>query len=317
MTITIEDTYLNGDNRGHDMSFYKDIPDDIKDRIKQENIMVSIVGASIRPHFWLSQYENFLQNNITPFEIIFCGDSQYDFKLPENFHYIYSKVKPAQCIEIAARKANGKFLMIFADDILMNRYCIDNLVYTFFKKSTNDYDTVSTVFVNHEIDVHCIWNQREKRRNGVLGGIFDVPYCSLGGLCLKKAYMEIGGIDKRFIGTFGDVDINLRMYEKGGKFYISPYSVIASHGRSRLCSDKSSGINTYAMPLIRSLWCERYNGGVIDPERYYTKIMNHIYFMGKKPRDNVLFSKKRLSPVEPFVDENILGNNQGPAGRWR
>ena len=41
----------------------KDISQEIKDRIKKENILVSIFGASIRPKYWMNLYNNIKNNN--------------------------------------------------------------------------------------------------------------------------------------------------------------------------------------------------------------------------------------------------------------
>lgn len=64
------------------------------------NVAISLFGPSIRPELWMRLYRS-LSSNAVPFEIIFVGNRLPDFSLPNNIHFIYSEVKPAQCAEIA------------------------------------------------------------------------------------------------------------------------------------------------------------------------------------------------------------------------
>lgn len=51
-----------------------------------------------------------------PFEIVFAGPNPPEEQMPDNFRYIQTNVKPAQCAEIAARYAVGEYLITAADD---------------------------------------------------------------------------------------------------------------------------------------------------------------------------------------------------------
>ena len=306
MQREISDIYLNGDCGGYDISFYKDIPEDIKERIKKENITVSIIASAIRPEFWISFYENVTQNNSTPIEVVFCGDAQYDFELPKNFRYIYTEVKPSQCYEIAIRNAKGTFIIVSSDDILYNKYHIDNLVYTYLVKSKSEYDIVSSVFPNHALIHNSFYGGREMRKNKILDTSHDIPYVSLGVFMKRETFNKIGGSDRRFVGPGLDLDITMRLMEKGGKLYISPYSVLSAKVPNKLSKDRFAGMKRDHKPLLKSFWFKKYRGEKIDPNLYYTKVVS-----------GMIVSRKRLLPVESFLDENILIESQGPKGRWK
>ena len=76
----------------------------------------SLIAPAIRSDFYKRVYDSVSKGNKIPFEIIFVGNNKPKIKMPDNFHYIYSNVKPAQCLEIAARNAQGEYLIPLADD---------------------------------------------------------------------------------------------------------------------------------------------------------------------------------------------------------
>ena len=51
------------------------------------------------------------------FEVVFVGPNPPVEGMPDNFRFIQSNAKPAQCLEIAARNARGKYLIPGWDDM--------------------------------------------------------------------------------------------------------------------------------------------------------------------------------------------------------
>ena len=72
----------------------------------------SIIAAAIRDYHYKGFCDNVSKECKVPFEIIFVGDKPPLEPMPSNFHYIYTKVKASQCLEIAARNAKGRFYII-------------------------------------------------------------------------------------------------------------------------------------------------------------------------------------------------------------
>ena len=72
----------------------------------------SVCFSAIRNNLYKSFYDSLsaVHGSCPPFEVIFVGDNPPTEPMPDNFKYIYSKVKPAQCTEIAVRAATGDFI---------------------------------------------------------------------------------------------------------------------------------------------------------------------------------------------------------------
>ena len=88
--------------------------------------IISVFASAYRIHWWRGMYDSLATNKVS-FEIVFVGQNKPDFKLPNNFKYIYSNVKPAQCLEIALKQATGEFIMNMSDDWLFSDSFLDNL----------------------------------------------------------------------------------------------------------------------------------------------------------------------------------------------
>jgi hypothetical protein len=311
--IDIPDTSIPKNIPINNSSIEGDISDKTKKRIKDENILVSIVGSSIRPQYWMNFYNNIKQNNSTPFEIIFCGDAEFDFELPVNFTYIYSKVKPVQCMEIARRAAFGKFIFFSPDDLVFSKFCIDHLIETYFEKHLNPYDIVSTQYhfrymskdINSKFSVvQLFWSKTQLIKYKKM--IVDMPYFPINIFALSSSLNEIGGIDQRFIAQASELDMAMRMYEMGGKLYYNSHSFIMKEHKSNVSLDKSNqhGYKGEVQKIFK-FWCKKSDQKDIDPKLFYTSKLN-----------NMIISKKRLIPFIPFENKDILYKNQGESGKW-
>ena len=245
------------------------------------NPTLSIVAAAHRIKYWPEYYESVCQNDIS-FEIIFVSDNHPKFKMPPNFRYIYSTVKPTQCVEIALREAKGEIIHWGTDDVSYSPHAFD-IGYDFYKSKNNYkamicFDIWETGF--HKPD-HFIFKNTtiECPPNTVR----VIPY----GLMSKKLIDEVGRCDTAFITGNWENDLVLRGYEAGGTVYVCE-NVIA-HSDSR----KHDGENNYKIyhhfesMILQDLWAE-----------------------------NGLLTLKRKRPLKPFRNENLLIESQGNRGKW-
>lgn len=236
--------------------------------------IISLFAPGIRTDLWLKLYSS-LMGNTVPFELILVGNRQPNFELPRNFRFIYSPVKPAQCLEIGARYAVGELLMEVADDLVFKNGDALDKIYALYKNLNNDKTLIAPR-----------WFTGGKEMTGT-AGILDVWPCSLGFVIKRELWKELGGIDRRFIATVSDFDIELRVRALGGNIII--------------CRDAIVEETHVGLGPLGSLWTEY---GVHDDS-----LLHSLWV-----KDGVV--KDRLSPVEPFTDDNILLISQGNKGRW-
>ena len=241
--------------------------------------LISLVGTAVRTHLWLEFYQS-LRGNKVPLEVIFVGDKKPKFKLPRNIIYIYSTVKPAQCLEIAARSANGDLVAPVADDAFFGEKTIDNL-YKLYEKINSDKAIIS-----------FRWFKHGKLANSNLYYYFigdkSSPELPFSGLMMRNLWKHFGGIDRRFIASCGDTDLYLRSFEIGCKVYYCDNAIYEER------KEKSGKRNLYP----------RYG-------QYFDRPLLDSFWVRKQ-----MVSKKRLVPVKPFEENNILSVTQGNTGEW-
>jgi hypothetical protein len=116
------------------------------------------------------------------------------------------------------------------------------------------------------------------------------PIMPIGGLMSRDTYMILGGADRNFVAVYWDLDLALRLYTIDGKVLLSDDVYI--NEALALCRGVSTANDPYGgydRKLLQDLW-----GGSGSL---------HAQF-------------NRAQPFEPFTDENILIESQGPKGRW-
>lgn len=191
---------------------------------------ISIIGPSHRCHLWIPFYESIITN--LDFEVIFVSDKkpkvceipgaadidrEVDFRDEyncgyNNFKWIYSKVKPAQCFEIAYRNSTGDFIIWTGDDFTYGPYCLDHL-YAMHKS-----------FYDHKVMIACNVYQdgHSARHEHVVPWDQNIRLTTTG-LISKKAIEEVGGFaDTQFVCGHFDVDLMMRIYANGGRLFECP-----------------------------------------------------------------------------------------------
>ncbi|MDC3067735.1 hypothetical protein OA005_00565 [Paracoccaceae bacterium] len=243
---------------------------------------ISVVSTAYRPQNWMNVYRSLNKNEIVDADFIFVGPNTPQFNLPQNFKFIRSKVKPAQCLEIAYRHSSSDYTLNIADDVVFKEDCPLDKLYNKYQSYKTDKIIVSPVYQMDDKLIELeklVLNQEDP----------SSPAMPVGSFMSRKLYNELGGIDKNFMAVMYDLDIALRVYSIGGRVVFSEEvtayedRVVASAGGS-LCVDYASIDKNY----LHSIWEKRADG-----------------------------TYKRKKKVESFSNKDITLYSQGPRGRWR
>lgn len=310
---------------------------------------ISVIATAYRTYWWMEIYNSFITNKVS-FEIIFVGHVKPDFKLPKNFKFIYTKVKPAQCLEIAFRNATGDFVINIADDCIFYNKFLDNLYnkMTMLIKKKRKVVLSPIQMKNKGGFVpnkkYCFWPDDRKS-----------PMLPFSSMMKREDWKNLGGIDKNFIAIFGDLDISMRMIESGGRIFFCKEAIFEERPRKRSVRKNLGHTNIVIVDriILESFWVkkikfkkEKFNK---DRKKIYKlskmlskKISKKEYlFLNKELRKrkykffkkygindplNILYVdkkkgiifKKRLCSVEPFNDKEILFFSQGKKdNKWK
>ena len=282
---------------------------------------ISVVCTGIRVKSWKKFYENLSESEIE-FELIMAGNVKPDFKLPSNFHFINTNVKPAQCVEIGVRKASSDLIVFLADDMRCDSNFLDKM-YESYKINCNESDALGCLFMKF----NKLWDDEQYK---FWPNIKNSPPMPMGLMLNKALFNKIGGLDKRFIAIYWDLDILLRIMENGGNYYVCKSAIceevfplfdslfLKYRSYIHLFGGK---INKYLFNkvLFPSLW-RTY--GEIDRatlDSFWVKEMSphelsdYEYYAIK---DNMLHLKHRLKKISRYTEKNIVKTSQGESGRW-
>ena len=244
----------------------------------QQDIDVSIIATAHRPDNWLEVCNSFITNlNI---EFVFVGPNPPVNPMPANFHHIGSRVKPAQCVEIALRSAVGRYVMIFADDMTLEEaYGLDDL-FNSLANQGNNFAIASCKYRQNGVSL-------PESSHRFIGGDESTPIMPLGGLMLRSSLNSIGGIDKRFIGVNYDLDLAMRFYAEGGTVHFGNV-----HAHEKIDLRNSS-----------RLWDEN--------QQHDRKLLNSLWL------DGTQLQNTRRDKVHKYIESNLTVFSQGPRGHWR
>jgi len=254
----------------------------------QEKPVISLILPSVYPSSWMTIYRDLNAMNKIKFEIIAIGPVMPDFELPDNFRYYYSEVKIPQCIEAGIRLSEGEYIVVISDDSEFRPNFLNNL-----DKNIQENDMDKTFFV---IQAARHWKPK-------IGSLYyksrhknipekDRVYIGLYNCYKKSVVQEMGGLDRRFIITLWNCDLNLRYYAKGYSAVLAKNVLICEidlKDRPHSLRWKTDLINA-DIEMNDSLWED----------------------------DNGEIDLKRKLPLEPFEGsiEELLGETQGPKGIW-
>lgn len=267
--------------------------------MNQSDIKVSIYGSCNRPHLWEWFYSSVEMNSLN-FEIVFVGNVKPTFTLPDNFKFIYSNVKPAQCNYIGAMNCSGEVIQHIADDCHLAPYGLD-MLYSLYKDQSNYKYIVAPKLIGivnaiPDDDDGIAYIQKYADTQPVdspdmhiiHGDMNSIP-AHIGGFMSRQFYNELGGIDKNFIMQRWDLDLQIRAHQAGAKTIFSDKVWIAE--RKDLCPNWQSGVTG------------RYH---CDHELYM-----RMWF------SNSSTIPQRSAEFQPYeMNDTILTRSQGPKGEW-
>jgi len=211
-----------------------------------------MISAAYRNWMYKECYDSFVLNSQVPIEFIFVGPNPPTEKMPDNFKYIETNVKPAQCLEIAARHAKGEYLIAGSDDERFNPNFLNRL-YNYIQ--TMDMDKVFITFR------YSVFSQP---RDGQLAIHLDIPTSSFLGVsgCYRRdLWYKLGGIDRRWVGSYGDIDMQMRFYEYGFRPFLTPdcimNEVVTTSDIKQGTLYRKSGVSDGQ--FLASLWTDEKN----------------------------------------------------------
>lgn len=277
--------------------------------------LISFFNSSIRPNCWMRLYDS-LKNNKTPFELVFCGDVKPTFKLPDNIIFIYSETKPAQCYHIAQKYTRGDIVAMTGDDFIFSDNSLDNIIKKFDKIGYENNIVLNYVNMN----IRGVTSGVDLRFFGGLSETSDYnPLVGGGFFMLRSTWESIGGIDKRFLGLYWDLDVMMRAHSSGIKVFSCPDAVsteLKPEGK------RSSVIPNASVAHDRifaySLWCVK-KQNLTQRYNYDNRIAKSKKELRKLTKSNqIILLKERSMEVSSFEDtDDLLLVSQGPSGQWK
>jgi len=235
--------------------------------------LISIICKSRRPELWLNFYNQFFTTKVD-FEIIFIGPFKPSFKLPKQCRFIHTIVKPSQCAEIGYLSAKGDYIMEPPDDLVIKNSKPLETIQKKIRKQKNIFFLMSHQVISY-------------------GDIIVKPYKEYNDLILpfspifnKKVFNLVKGIDKNFIGVMFEIDLYLRMMQKG-------------------CKVIFSGLTFYEKK--RSLLEPTLFGDYSNLDRKYFASIWKL---------NGVFNFNSKRKVNFFKKKDLLSVSQHPQGKW-
>jgi len=240
---------------------------------------ISLIAPSHRTYLWKTFFESIITN--LDFEVIFVTDKEpKPEEIPKayNFKWIYSTVKPAQCFEIAYRQSTGTHIIWCGDDFIYGPYVLDHL-YAMYKS-----------FYDYRVMIACnVYQDGYSARHEHVVPWDNNIRLTTTGLISKEAIEEVGGLaDIQFVCGHWDCDLMMRIYAKGGRLFECP-TAMAYEPHSQFHKSEAN---------FATSWQEELN--------YFTQLWQKD---GKTIQE-------RQKLFQPYTNENILIENQGPSGKW-
>jgi len=273
--------------------------------------MISFFATANRPHLWENLYKNLISScGGLEFEVVFCGDKKPEFDLPNNFKFIYSEVKPAQCSYIAYLHSQGDILYGIGDDLSFNKNGVRNM-YKHAKKCKKNYIISAKYRRFNKKMRHTFWGSRDKTKKQ--------PTMACGIFATRKLWEKILPIDKNFVALYWDCDLMMKSYSLGGGVYLCKDAIVQEITKMRDLNRLSGRLSSAgAMPLrdrmlFYSYWVSR------KKKRFSHRNIEFIPNPTRNGPKKYKIHKKRSVPVEPIENRSdLLTVSQGETlGMWK
>lgn len=248
-------------------------------------LKISLVASAARPRFWDRLYYSCLRNKIE-WELICVGPNPPISGLPEeNFTYIKSNVKPAQCYEIGFRRARGTLVGWTADDADYNRFGAAkppmlDVIWEAYLQADNPKTILAMRTLEDGNDVtschRFFFNEPH------------TPQMAPFGFINREWFRQLGGYDRNFVCGQSENDVVMRGLVDGGQVRLVNEAVVYVHHAE--CHGDYPFRSGY------------------DQDREFLESC----WVG----EGRAISSRRLKSFMPFTDYELENINQGPAGRW-
>lgn len=272
--------------------------------------LVSCIMTSNKPENWMMCYDSLCSGlKDVDAEIIVVGPNPPDYKLPSNLIYIQTNdIKPSQCVEIAIRKAQGDFIAVTADDVVFIDGSLNSLYLEYIEREDEKLVLLSR-FWEEAIQKRVLDRRYAK---GCMIWPKNSPLCSLLMAFLDRDLLtQIGGIDKRYLAVYWDIDLSLRLVEAGSTIRWSNESTLVTEkllgmpkGSSEFRITKK--VRKWERWITDQIWTRP----IVPGEPVPSDIVYDNY-KGVDGKAISVFSKVRLDKVEEFEDKDITLYSQG------
>ncbi|WP_143323788.1 glycosyltransferase family 2 protein [Candidatus Pelagibacter communis] len=169
---------------------------------------ISIIIPSNQPETW-ERVINSYRSKKVDIEILFIGPKNCKSKLPENVRFINSNFKVSQCLEIGLKYSKNYYIFQSADDAFLEGSEDPLLDMIIFANSNPQNLTCLNYSINGEKvssnEMNLISNNPKTK----------VP---VAGLISREMIKKVGSYNKKYIGSYADVDLYLRINNAGYKF---------------------------------------------------------------------------------------------------
>ena len=248
---------------------------------------ISLFASASRPKFWKRLYDS-LSGNVIDWEIVFVGPNAPDFALPENFKYVASSCKPAQCYQAASQFCMGEIIGWMADDADYEGKNSLDAIWERYTNSLVQYNDKKTIISQKTIEDYRKYNTHvEWEKHRLFYGNFSTPQMAPLGFMNRDYFNQLGGYDKNFVCGQSENDIVMRVLEDGGRVIgVTEPTVLLQHSECHGQYEFSRGYRP-DRSFLESCWTQ--HGQVV---------------------------RNRLQAFEPFNSKDILIINQGPVGHW-
>lgn len=205
---------------------------------------ISAYMTSIRPYRWMKIHEMLSKTGLS-FEIVIVGPIEADFELPPEIKFYKSDLKPSQCQHTAGMLCQSDKMLQIVDDINYEDGGIKSMYDELVK-----YDNAMSTCRYHLNNRDCSLNQN------IAGLVIPhLPLLPVCGMFHRQAFLDAGGIDRRFLGVMGELDLYMRMSQLGYKTIFVDF--ICNENTEFQVKDQSSLCHKFwpvDRPAIVNLW---------------------------------------------------------------
>jgi len=225
--------------------------------------LISVFCQAIYTDYWQETYDTLSKSKVD-FEIVYAGHVAPSYILPSNFKFIFTHSAPAASAHIAFSQTSGKYVIFSPDDLVYENDFLHEMLHTM--QSHDDTKTIVSCYYGESEKIYLRAIEKGNAR------YIEVPPHGFGALPIiammnRNLFMDLGGIDKRFLLGRFDLDIAMRLFSAGGNVVGSPtwvYERPRCHGVTRLKRRKG---NANDKKLFNYLWPNMVFGGLCDLNR--------------------------------------------------